>query len=173
MLPTSPPALNLSQHQGLSNESAVLIKWPKYWSFSISTSSEYSGLISFRIDWFYLLVVQRTLKTLLQHHSLKASVLQCSAFFMVQLSYPHMTAGKTIALIIGTFVGKVRSLLSNILSRFVTAFLPRSKHLLISWLQSLSAVILESRKIKFVTVSTFSPYICREVMRRDAMILVF
>ena len=119
------------------------IRWPKYWSFSISPSSEYSGLISFRIDWFDLLAVQGTLNSLLQHHSLKASVLQCSAFFMVQLSHPYMTTGKTIPLTRWTFVGRVISLLFSMLSRFVIAFLPRSKHLLVSWLQSLSAVILE------------------------------
>ena len=131
-----------------SNKSALLIRWPKYWSFSfgISPSNKCSGLISFKIDWFDLLVVQGTLKSLFEHHSLKASILQCSAFFMVQLSYPHMTAGKIIALIIGTFVGKVRSLLFNILSRFVTAFLPRSKHLLNLWLQSPSTVIWSPRK---------------------------
>ena len=121
------------------------IKWPKYWSFSISISpsNEYSGLISFRIDWFDLLAVQGTLKSLLQHHNLKALVLQRSAFFMVQLSHPYMTTGKTIALIKWTFVGKVMSRLFNMLSRFVIAFLPRSKHLLVSWLQSPPAVILE------------------------------
>ena len=123
---------------------------PRYWSFSFSISppNEYSGLISFRIDWFYFLAVQGTLRSLLQHHSSKASILQCSAFFMVQLSHPYMTTGKTIALIIQTFVGKVISLLFNMLSRFVIAFLPRSKYLLISWLQSLSAVILEPKKNK-------------------------
>ena len=121
-----------------SNDSALLITWPKYWSFSfnISPSKEYSVLISFRIDWFDLLAVQGTLKSLLQHHSSKASILQHSAFFMVQLSHPYMTTGKTIALTIWTFVGKVISLLFNMLSRFVIAFLPRSKCLLISWLQS-------------------------------------
>ena len=128
-----------------SNESVLCTKWPKYWSFSfsISPSSEYSGLISFRIDWFDLLAVQRTLKSLLQYHSTKASILQCSAFFMVQLSHPYMTTGKTIALTRQTFVGKVTSLLFNILSRLVITFLPRSKCLLISWLHSPSAVILE------------------------------
>src|SRR5574337_742085 len=128
-----------------SNESVLSIRWPKYWSFSfsINPSNEYSGLISFRMDWFDLLAVQGTLKSLPQHHSSKASVLQCSAFFMVQLSHPYMTIGKTIALTIWTFVGKVMSLPLNMLSRSVTAFLPRSKHLLISWLQSPSAVILE------------------------------
>ena len=119
-----------------SNESAIYIKWPKYWSFSfsISPSNEYSGLISFRIGWFGLLAVQGTLKSLLQHHSSKASILQCSAFFIVQLSHPYMTTGKTIALTRQTFVGKVMSVLFNMLSRLVTVFLPRSKHLLISWL---------------------------------------
>ena len=127
------------------SELVLLIRWPKYWSFSfnISPSNECSWLISFRIDWFDLLAVQGTLKSLLQHHSSKASILWCSAFFMVQLSHPYMTTGKTIALTIWTFVGKV---LFNMLSRFVIAFLPRSKHLLISWLQSLSAVILEPKK---------------------------
>ena len=121
------------------NESAVFIRWPKYWSFSfsISPSSEYSGLISFRIDWFDLLVVQVTLKRLLQYHSSKASALRCSEFFIVQLSHPYMTTGKTIALTRQTFVGKVMSLLFNMLSRLVITFLPRSKCLLISWLQSL------------------------------------
>ena len=121
------------------------MRWPKYWSFrfSISPSNEYLGLISFRIDWFGLLAVQETLKSLLQHHSSKASILQCSAFFMVQLSHPYMTTGKTIALARQTFVGKVMSLLLNMPSRLFTIFLPRSKRLLISWLQSPSAVILE------------------------------
>ena len=139
-----------------SNESAIRIRWPKYWSFSISPSNEYSGLISFRIHWFDLLAVQGTLKSLLQHHSSKASILWCSAFFTVQLSHPYMTAGKTIALTRQTFVGKVMSLLFNMLSRLIIAFLPRSKCLLISWLQSPSAVILEPKKIKFVTVSIVS-----------------
>ena len=131
------------------NESVLCIRWPKYWSFSfsISPSNEYSGLISFRIDWFDLLAVQGTLKSLLPHHSSKASILQSSAFFMVQLSHPYMTTGKTIALTRWTFVGKVMSLLFNMLSRLVITFLPRSKHLLISWLQSPSAVILEPKKI--------------------------
>ena len=156
-------------------ESVLHIRWPKYWSFSfsISPSNEYSGLISFRIVWFYLLAVQGALKSLLQHHSSKASILQHSAFFMVQLSHPCMTAGKTIALTRQTFASKVMSLLFNMLSRSVTAFLPRSKHLLISWLQSPSAVILEPKKIKSVTVSIVSPFICHEVMGPDAMILVF
>ena len=133
-----------------SNVSALRIRWPKYWSFSlsISSSNEYSGLISYRTDWLDLLAVQGTLKSLLQHQSSKASILQCSVFFIVQLSYPYMTVGKTIALTRWTFVGKVISLLFNMLSRFVIAFLPRSKHLLISWLQSPSAVILEPPKIK-------------------------
>ena len=128
-----------------SNESALCIRWPKYWSFSfsISSSNEYSVFISFRIDWFDLLAVQETLKSLLQHHNLKASVLWHSAILMVQLSHPYMTTGKTIALTIWTFVGKVMFLLFNTLSRFIIAFLPRSKYLLISWLQSPSAVILK------------------------------
>ena len=156
-----------------SSELAVCIRWLKYWSFSISPSNEYSGLISFRIDWFDLLVVQGTLKSLLQHHSSKASTLWLSAFFMVQLSHPYMTVGKTLALTIQTFVDKVMSLLFNKLSRFVRAFLPRSKHLFISWLQSPFAVILEPPKIKSVTVSIVSPSICHEVMKLNAMILVF
>ena len=157
----------------LSNESALHIRWPKYRSFSISPSNEYSGLISFRIDWLDLLAVQGTLKSLLQHHSSKASVLQCSAFFMVQLSQPYMNTGKTIALTILTFVSKAMSLLFNTLSRFVIAFLPRSKCLLISWLQSLSAVILEPKKIKSATISICFPSVCHEVMGLEAMILVF
>ena len=129
--------------RGVSKESVLRIKWPKYWSFSISPSNEYSGLISFRMDWLALLAVQGTLKSLLQHHSSKASIPQCSAFFTVQLSHPYMTTGKTIALTRQTFVDKVMSLLFNMLSILVLAFLPRSKHLLISWLQSPSGVILE------------------------------
>ena len=125
------------------------------------------------IDWFDLLAVQGTLKSLLQHHSSKASIFQCSAFFMVQLSHPYMTTGKTIALTSQTFVSKIMSLLFNMLSRLVTVFLPRSKHLLISWLQSPSAVILEPPKIKSLTVSTVSPFVCHEVMGLDAMIFVF
>ena len=140
---------------------------------AISPSNEYSGLISFRIDWLDLLAVQGTLKSLLKHHSSKASILQHSAFFIVQLSHPYMTTGKTIALTRQTFVGKIRSLLFNIMSRLVIAFLPRSKHLLTSLLQSPSAVILEPRKIKSDTVSIVSPSICHEVMGPDAMILVF
>ena len=133
----SPPTFNLSQHQGRHQTESVLhIRWPKDWSFSfsISPSNEYSGLISFRMDWLDLLAVQGTLKSLLQYHSSKASIFRLSAFFMVQLSHPYMTTGKTIALTRWTFVGKVMSLLFNILSRFVIAFLPRSKPLLISWL---------------------------------------
>ena len=139
-------------------------------SFSISPSNEHSGLISFRRDWLDLLAVQGILKSLLQHHSLKVSVLQCSAFFMVQLSHTYMTTRKTIALTRWTFVGKVMSLLFDMLSRVVIAFLPRSKRLWISWLQSPSAVILEPKKIKPVTVSPVSPSICHEVMGPDAMI---
>ena len=158
-----------------SKESALRIRWPKYWSFSfnISPSSEYSGLISFRMDWLDLLAIQGTLKSLLQHHSSKASILQRSTFFTVQLSQPYMTTGKTIALPRQTFVGKVMSLLFNMLSRLVITFLPRSKHLLISWLHSPSAVILEPQKIKSATVSTVSPSISHEVMGPDALILVF
>ena len=135
------------------------IKWPNYWSFSfsINPSNKYSGLISFRMDWFDLLAVQGALKSLLQHHSSKASILQRSAFFIVQLSHPYMTTGKTIALTRRTLIGKVMSLLFNTLSRLVIAFLPRSKHLLISWLQSPSAMILEPEKIKSATVPTLSP----------------
>ena len=131
-----------------SNESVLHIRWPKYWSFSFSIchSNEYSGLISFRIDWFDFLAAQGTLKSLLQHHSSKASILWHSAFFIVQLSHPYMTTGKTTALTIWTFVGKVMSLVFNMLSRLVIAFLPRSKRLLISWLQSPSAVILKPLK---------------------------
>src|SRR5574341_447993 len=150
----------------LSSESVLCIRWPKYWSFSfsISPSNEYSGLISFRTDWFDLLSVLGTLKSLLQHHSSKGSILWCSAFFMVQLSHPYVTTGKTIALIRQTFVGKVISLLFNTLSRLVITCLSRSKHLLISWLQSPSAVILKPRKTKSAIISTVSPSICHEVM---------
>ena len=157
-----------------SNELALHIRWPKCWSFSfnINPLSEYSGLISFRVDWFDLVAVQGTVKSPFQHHSLKASVLQCSAFFMVQLSHPYMTAGKTIALAIQTFVGKLMSLLFNTLSRFVTAFLLRSKCLLISVLQSLSTVILEPKKI-ICHCFHFYPSIRPEVMGPDSMILVF
>ena len=155
-----------------SNEVALPISWPKYWNFSfnISPSNEHPGLISFRMDWLDLLAVQGTLKSLLQHHSSKASILLCSAFFIVQLSHPYMTTGKTTALTRRTFVDKVMSLLFNMLSRLLITFLPRSKRLLISWLQSPSAVILEPKKIKSATVS---PSICHEVMGLDAMILVF
>ena len=151
------------------------IRWPKYWrfSFNISPSNEYSGLISFRIDWFDLLAIQGTLKSLLKHHSSKASLLQHSAFLIVQLSHPYMTTGKTIALIRQTFVDKVMSLVFNMLSRLVITFIPRSKRLLISWLQSPSAVILEPPKIKSASVSTVSPSICHEVVGPDATILVF
>ena len=141
-------------------------------SFNISPSSEHPGLISFRMDWLDLLAVQGTLKSLLQHHSSKASILQCSAF-TVQLSHPYMTTGKTIALTRWTFVGKVMSLLFNKLSKLVITFLPRSRHLLISRLQSPSAVILEPQKIKPATVSIVSPYTCHEVMGPDAMIFIF
>ena len=143
LLPRIPPSIRL-----FSNESTLRMRWPKFWSFSfsISPSKEIPGLISFRMDWLDLLAVQGTLKSLLQHHSSKASVLQCSAFFTVQLSHPCMPTGKTIALTRWTFVGKVMSLLLNILSRLVITFLPRRKHLLISWLQSPSAAILEPPK---------------------------
>ena len=169
LLPPIPPSIRV-----LSNESILCMRWPKYWSFSFSIipSKEIPGLISFRMDWLDLLVVQGTLKSLLQHHSSKASILQCSAFFTVQLSHPYITTGKTIALTRQTFVGKVMSLLLNMLSRLVITFLPRSKRLLNSWLQSLSVVILEPRKIKSDTVSTVSPCISHEVMGPDAMILV-
>ena len=143
LLPSIFPSIRV-----FSNELALCIRWPKYWSFSfsISPSNEHSGLISFRTDWFDLLAVQGTVKSLLQHHSSKASTLQRSAFCMVQLSHPYMTTGKTIALTRRTFIGKVTSLLFNMLSRLVRAFLPRSKCLLISWLQSSPAVILEPKK---------------------------
>ena len=158
-----------------SNESVLSIRWPKYWSFSFSISpfNEYSWLVSFRMDWLHLLAVQGTLKSLLQYHSSKASILQHSAFLTVQLSYPYMTTGETTALTRWTFAGKVMSLLFNVLCRLVITFLPRSKGFLISLLQSPSAVILAPKKIKFDTVSTVSPSICHEVMRPDAMILVF
>ena len=157
--------------------SSLRISGPKYWSFSFNISP--SELISFRMDWLDLLAVQGTLKSLLQYHSSKASILRRSAFFIIQLSHPYITTGKTIAFTRWTFVDKVMSLLFNIqvghnmLSRLVITFLPRSKHLLISWLQSPSAVILEPRKIKSATVSTVSPSICHEVMGLDAMILIF
>ena len=158
-----------------SNESALHIRWPKYrsYSFKISPSNEHPGLISFRMDWFDLLAVQGTLKSLLQHHSSKASILLHSAFFIVQLSHRYMTTGKTIALTRWTFVDKVMSLLFNMLSRLVITFLPRSKRLLISWLQSPSAVILEPKKIKSDIVSTVSPSISHKVMGPDATIFIF
>ena len=146
----SPLAFNLSHSGSFSNESALHIRWPKYWSFSfsISPSSEHSRLISFRIDWLDLRAVQGTLKSLLQHHSSKASILPCSAFFVVQLSHPYLTTGKTISLTRQTFVNKIMSLLFNTLSRLIMVFLLRSKCLLISWLQSSSTMILEPKKIK-------------------------
>ena len=170
LLPSIFPSIRV-----FSNKSVLHIRCPGYWSFSfsISPSNEYSGLIFFRMDWLDLLAVQGTLKSLLQHHSSKASILWPSAFFMVQLSHPYMTTGKTIALIRRTFVGKVISLPFNTLSRLVITFLPKSKRLLISCLQSPSAVILEPPKIKSVTVFTVSPSICHEVMELDAMIFVF
>ena len=158
-----------------SNESVLCIRWSKYWnfSFSISPSNEYSGLMSFRMDWLDLLAVQGTLKSLLQHHSLKASILWHSAFFIVQLSYPSLTTGKTKAMTRWTFVGKVMSLLFSMLSRLVITFLLRSKHLLVSCLQSPSAVILKPPNKKSATVSIVFPSICQEVMGPDTMILVF
>ena len=158
LLPSIPPSVRVFSH-----ESTLHMRWPKYWSFSFSIipSKEHPGLI-FRMDWLELLAVQGTLKSLLQNHSSKASILWCSAFFTVQLSHPYMTNGKTIA-----FVGKVLSLLFNMLSRLVITFLPRSKGLLISWLQSPSAVILEPPKIKSDTVSTVSPSISHKVMGPD------
>ena len=170
LLPSIFPSIRV-----FSNESALRIRWPKYWSFSfnISPSNEHPGLISFRMDLLDLLAVQGSLKSLLQHHSSKASICLRSGFFIVQLSHPYLTTGKTIALTRWNFVGKVISLLFNMLSRLVTTFLPRSKHLLISWLQSPSAVVLESKKIKSDTVSTVSPSISYEVVGPDAMIFVF
>ena len=170
LLPSIFPSIRV-----FSNESALHIRWPKYWSFSftISPSKEHPGLISFRMDWLDLLGLQGTLKSLLQHHSSNRSILQSSAFFIVQLSHPYMTIGKTIALTRWTFVGKVMSLLFNMLSRLVITVLPRSKCVLISWLQSPSAVILEPHKIKSYTVSTVSPSISQEVMGPDVIILVF
>ena len=158
-----------------SNELAFRIRCPKFWSFnfSISPCNEYSGLISFRMDWFYLLAVQGTLKSLLQHHSSKTSILWHSSFFMVHLSHPYRTTGKSIALTRWTFVGKVMSLFFNMLFRLVITFLPRSKHLLISGLQSPSAVMLEPKKIKSVPVSSVSPSICDKVMGLDDTIFVF
>ena len=170
LLPTIFPSINV-----FSNESALHIRWPKCWhfSFNISPSDEHPGLISFRMQWLDLLAVQGTLKSLPQHHNSKASVLQPSAFFIVQLSHPYMTTGKTIEFPRQTTVGKVVSWLFNVLSMFFITFLPRSKHLLISWLQSPSAVILEPPKIKSAIVSAVSPSMCHEVVGPDAMILVF
>ena len=164
LLPPIPPSIRV-----FSNKSTLCMRWPKYWSFSFSfsPSNEHPGLISFRMDWLDILEVQGTLKSLLQHHSSKASILWHSAFFTVQLSHPYITTGKTIALTRQTFVGKVISLLFNMLSRLVITFLPRSKRLLISWLKSRSAVILKPRKIKSDTVSTVSPSISHEVMGPD------
>ena len=168
----SPPPSIFPSIKVFSNELALRIRWLMFWSFSfnISPSNEHSGLISFRMDWLDLLEVQGTLKSLLQHHRSKDSILWCSAFFIVQFSHPYMTTGKTIALIRWTFVGKVMSLLFNMLSRLLITFLLRSKRLLISWLQSPSAVIFDPKKIKSATVS---PSICHEGMGSDAMILVF
>ena len=168
LLPALFPSIRI-----FSNESPLPIKWPKRWSFSfsINPSNGYSGLISFRIDWFDLLAIQGTLKSLIQCYSSKASILQCSAFFIVQLSHPYMTPGKTIDLTRWTFVGKVTSLLFNMLSSLVIAFLPRSKRLLISWLHSPSTVILEPKKIKSLCFHCF-PSISHEVIELDAMILV-
>ena len=170
LLPPIPPSIRV-----FSNESTLRMRWPEYqsFSFSISPSKEHPGLISFRMDWLDLLEVQGTLKSLLQHHSSKASILWCSAFFRVQLSHPYTTTGKTIPLTRWTFVGKVMSLLLNMLSKLVITFLPRSKRLLISWLQSPSAVILKPPKIKPLIVSTVFPSICHEVMEPDAVILSF
>ena len=170
LLPPIPPSIRV-----FSNESILRMRWPKYWSFSFSIipSKEHPGLISFRMDWLDLLAAQRTLKSLLQQHSSKASIPQRSAFFTVQLSHPYMNTGKTMALTRRTFVGKVMSLLLNMLSRLVITFLPRSKRLLISWCQSPSVVILEPPKIKSDTVSTVSPSISHEVMGLDAMIFIF
>ena len=168
LLPSVFPSIRV-----FSNESALLIRWPKYWSFSfnISPSNEHPGLISFRMNWVDLLGVPGSPKSLLQHHSSKAPIHRCSAFFTVQLSHPYMTTGKTIALTRWTFVDKVMSLLFNMLSRLVIIFLPRSKCLLISRLQSPSAVSLEPRIIKSATVSTVSPSMCHEVMGLDLSFL--
>ena len=169
-LPSIPPII-----RAFSSESTLHMRWPKYWSFSFSIipSKEHPGLISFRMDWLDLLAVQGNLKSLLQHQTSKASILWCSAFFTVQLSHRYMTTGKTIALTRRTFVGKVMSLLLNMLSRLVITFLPRSKRLLISWLQSPFSVTLEPQKIKSDTVSTVSLSISHEVVGPDAMIFVF
>ena len=167
LLPPIPPSIRV-----FSNESTLHMRWPKYWSlsFSIIPSKEHPGLISFRMDWLDLLAVQGTLKSHLQHHSLKASILRCSAFFTVQLSHPYMTTGKTIAWTRQTFVDKVMSLLLNMLSGLAITFLPSSKRLLILLLQSASLVILEPKKIKSATVSFVSTSSCHEVMGPDAMI---
>ena len=156
LLPPIPPGIRV-----FSSESTLHIRWPKYWSFSssISPSNEHPGLICFMMDWLDIFAVQGTLKSLLQHHSSKASILRHSAFFMAQLSHPYMTTGKTIPLTRQNFIDKIMSLLSNMLSRLVTAFLPRSKHLLISWLQSPSAVILESKKIVCHCFNCFPIYL--------------
>ena len=161
LLPPTPPNIRV-----FSKESGLRIKWPKHWSFSfnISPSNEHPRLISFKMGWLDLLAIQGTLKSLIQHYSSKASVLQRSTFFIVQLSHPYMTTGKTIGLTSRTFVGKVMSLLFNMLSRLVIAFLPRSKHLLISWLKSTSAVILELQKLKSATVSTVTSFVCQAVI---------
>ena len=170
LLPSILPSIRV-----YSNESTLRMRWPKYWRFnlSISPSNEHPGLISFRMDWLDLVAFQGTLKSPLQHHSSKASILRRSAFFTVQLSHPYMTTGKTITLTRRTFVGKVTSLLFNMLSRLVITFLPRSKRLLNLWLQSPSAVILEPKKIKSDTVSTVYSSICHEVIGPDGMIFVF
>ena len=170
LLPSIFPSIRI-----FSNESVLPIRWPRdcSFSFSISPSNEYSELISLRMDWLDLLAVQGTLNSLLQHHSSKALILQCSVFFIVQLSHPYMSTGNTMALTRWTFVGKVMSLLFNMLSKLVITFLPRIKHLLISWLQSPSAMILEPRKIKSLTVYIVSPSIYHEVKGPDAMIFIF
>ena len=169
LLPPIPPSIRV-----FSSESTLCMKWPKYWSFSlsISPSKEHPGLISFRMDWLDPLAVQGTIKSLLQHHSSKASILSHSAFFIVQLSHPYMTTGKTIALTRQTFVVKVMSLLFNMLSMLIITFLPRSKHFLISWLHSPSVVILEPKKIVCHCFHRF-PIFCHEVMGPDALIFIF
>ena len=169
LLPPIPPSIRV-----FSNESTLCMRWPEYWSlsFSIIPSKKHTGLI-FRMDWLDPLAVQGTFKSLLQHHSSKSSILLHSAFFIVQLSHSHTTTGKTIALTRWTFVDKLMSLLFNMLSRLVIAFLPRSKCLLLLWLQLPSTVILEPKKIKSVTISSVSPSISHEVMRLDAMIFIF
>ena len=176
LLPSIFPSISgLFANEPINPVSWLFASGTKYWSFSLSISlyNECSGFLSFRIDWFDLLAVQGTRDSLLQHHSSKASILHHSAFFIVQLSHPYVTTGNTIALTIGTFVSQVIFLLFNMLSRFVTTFLPMNNHLLISWLPSVSTVILESKKIKPVTVPIFSCSICHEVMGPDAMIFIF